>query len=139
MQPRYYFIDSLARPTFTPSPTISPTTTQSPTPTPTSEPIDLIQVYFPPEEWETAYCIRWRESRNDTTQVSETDDWGWFQIHRGPIQNPDGTWWEGWEAYFLREWKEWNPLDPEWNTKAALHIWERGGGWFAWSTYDGSC
>lgn len=101
---------------------------------------DPIDDFFPAHERATARCIRWHESRGELRAVSPTDDWGAWQIHRGPVYDENGELlWEGWEDYFLREWGEWKPFDPIWSTRAARHIYDRAGGWSPWTTYAIHC
>jgi hypothetical protein len=92
-------------------------------PLPRPVPIDPIDLLFPPEERETARCIRWHESRDDPTAVSPTDDHGWFQIN-APT----------WRPYFGEA--RWSLIySPYENTVMAYEVWERAGRtWTPWAT-----
>ena len=84
----------------------------------------LVRRVFP-EDPTTAFAIVNAESAWNPAAVSETDDWGLFQVnavHLEPGEAADG---------FTRA----DLLDPLLNVTTARRIYDQAGGWYPWSTY----
>lgn len=98
-------------PTPTPTPVVSTPVAVTSTPAPDVQAI----VCAPEYSWscEDAMSIVWCESRNDPTAISETGDYGLFQINA--YWHPSGA-----------------TLDPVANTAYAYELW-RTAGWEPWA------
>ena len=77
----------------------------------------LIERYFPPTEWETAYRVAMCESDGNPNATGAAGEQGWFQIL---------PWLHGWRV----DWA--NLYHPETNVRAAAHLWAEQG-WTPWS------
>lgn len=112
----------------TPETEPEPITYQSATPLTWEEIYYLASQYDWPAE--KAACLSWEETgeTGDPSLVSDTDDWGLWQLNRPT-----------WEPHF--GWERWSRvLEPETNVAMAYEVYVRWGRTFgAWSTDDGRC
>lgn len=81
----------------------------------------LIERYFPPSEWETAYRVALCESRGDANATGALGEASYFQIH------PVNFW-------LFAQFPDPNPWHPKQNVIVASQLWAKQG-WSPWACY----